>query len=286
MLKIINTFISGALGDTAIFNDITGQTGPTAYGVNGNISIADVDAVRLKIANLLSMEAKQTLIAGQTFTQFKEYICTAGSGTVDSKGIAAGEYFVPQIAGLSVPSGMEFTETGYYVPQILNSWLPTATQVGLTMDLSQIGQTGNSLIEDSVYTLEYSVFIDSFTGTQAAVLDSTYMVLSSTASYDGNTYRAGEIFIAIDTSNIVTVGNVVILSSAKTSYFVIEYNILKEIFGMIPTASQMTKNALFRIRMELQALAYSCMTGNVSYTYAQGLLSRLNDEVIYLKNNN
>ena len=286
MLRILNTLVVGSYGDTAIFNDITGQTSPYGYGVNGNITIADIDAIRLKIANLLTMEVRETLIAGQAFTQYKEYLCTQGSGTINSKGIAAGEYFVPQITGLTVPNGMEFIETGYYVPLITNSWLPTANQVALTLSLVQIGQPDNSLIEDSLYTLQYEVYVSQFTGTQAAVNGQSYMVISSTATYDGNTYRAGEVFIGTDTTNIIAAGLVGLLSTATTSYQIIDYSLLRQVFTMLPTASEMTRKALYAIRVELQGLEYSCTTGNVSYTYAQGLLNRVRDEVTYLQNNN
>jgi hypothetical protein len=232
------------------------------------------------------MEVKETIVEGQAFTQYKEYLCTEGSGTIDSKGISAGEYFVPQRTDLIVPSGMEFTETGYYVPLITNSWLPTPTQVALTLSLAQIGQSGNSLIEDSLYTLQYEVYVSQFTGTQAAVNGQAYMVISSTATYNGNTYRAGEVFIATDTTNIIGSGLVGLLSAATTSYQVIDYSLLRQVFNMLPTASEMTKKALYGLRVELQGLNYSCATGNVSYTYAKGLLNRVKDEVTYLQNNN
>ena len=285
-LILNNSFIAGNLGDTAIFNDITGTTAPYAYGKSGNPTIADVDGIRLKIAYLASQYNIQTLVAGNTFTQFTEYICTLGTGTIDNKGITVGSRFVPQLANLTVPNGMKFETTGYYVPQILATWLPTATQVALTLSLTQIGQAGSTLIADSTYTLEYEIYGDSFTGTQAAVNTKRYMVLSSTATYDGNTFRAGEVFTADDTSNIVASGNVVKLLDAKTTYATITYNLLKTIFEILPNASEETQKAIYAIMVQIRGLEFSCATGNVSYTYARGLLNRLSDEVIYLTNNN
>lgn len=285
-LILNNSFISGNLGDTAIFNDITGTTGPNSYGKGGNPTIADVDGIRLKIAYLASQYNIQTLNAGSTFTQFTEYICTLGTGTIDNKGISVGYRFVPQIANLTVPNGMEFQTTGYYVPQILATWLPTATQVALTLSLTQIGQAGSTLIADSTYTLEYEIYGNSFTGTSEAEYTQRYMVLSSTATYDGSTYRAGEVFTADDTSDIVASGNVVLLLGAKTTYSTVTYNMLKSIFDILPTATEATQKAIYAIMVQIKGLEFSCATGNVSYTYARGLLNRLSDEVVYLINNN
>jgi hypothetical protein len=134
--------------------------------------------------------------------------------------------------------------------------------------------------------LEYEIYGDSFTGTQAAVNTQRYMVLSSTATYDGNTFRAGEVFTADDTSNIVASGNVVKLLGAKTTYATITYNLLKTIFEILPNASEETQKAIYAIMVQIRGLEFSCVTGNVSYTYARGLLNRLSDEVIYLTNNN
>lgn len=282
MLELNTSLVAGGTGTTAIFKDITGTTAPNSYGKSGNITYSDVDAVRLKTSTLSSIETTTVLEAGDSFTQYVEYICTDGNGTIDGKGISVGEYFVPQISGLSVPSNMEFEATGYYVYPILATWLPTANETALTLSLSQLNQSGSTTLEDSVYTIEYEVYKDRFTGTQAAVDGQSYMVLSSTATYDGNTYRAGEVFIATDTTNIVAAGNVVLLAGAVTQYFTITWNILQSLFDLVPFKDVSLQESIFEIRLQLEGLENSCATNNVSYEYSSQLIERIQKQVTAL----
>jgi hypothetical protein len=284
-LELNTSYISGNEGTTTLFNDITGVTASNSYSKGGNIGYADVDAVRFKIASLESIYNVATLNVGDTFSQYTEYICTAGSGTIDGKVISGGQYFIPQSSGLSVPSGMTFETTGYYNPPILATWLPTASQVPLTLSLAQVNQTSNSTLQDSLYTIQYEVYVDSFTGTQAAVSGQRYMVLTSTATYSGNIYRFGEIFIATDTSSIVASGNVVKLNAAITQYFTITWNMLQSLFTLVVIPNSSLQAEIYEIRVQLEMLANSCATGNVSYTYSRGLIARLQGQTTYLLNN-
>lgn len=284
-LELNTSYVAGEKGTTTLFNDITGVTAPNSYSKSGNIGYSDVDAVRFKIASLESINSVATLNAGDSFTQYVEYICTAGSGTIDNKGIAGGQYFIPQISGLSVPSGMTFQTTGYYNPPILAEWLPTNNQIPLTLSLAQINQASATYVEDSLYTIQYEVYVDSFTGTQAAVIGQRYMVLTSTATYDGNTYRFGEIFIGNDTSSIVAAGNVVKLNAATTQYFTLTWNMLQVLFDLVVIPDADLQKKIYGIRVQLEYLYNSCATGNVSYTYSLELIQRIQGLVVYLANN-
>lgn len=281
-LLLVTNAVASNLGDYLNFQDITGTTYQTAYSKNGNIGYADVDGVRLKIATLSSIDSQQTLSAGDSIIEYVEYICTGGTGTIDNKAVSSGNRYVFNTTGLIVPSGITFETTGNYVPPILATWLPTAAQVALSLSLSEVNQASNTTLEDSLYTIEYEVYVDSFTGTQAAVDTQQYMVLSSTATYNGNTYRAGDIFIAVGTTNIVAAGNVVKLSAATTSYFVITYNMLQEIFQLLPVVPDTIQEEIYGIRVQLESLSFSSQTNNVSYTYSQGLLAKLQNQVTQL----
>jgi len=266
-LQLINTFIAGNDGDTAIFTDVTGATASTAYGRSGNITYSDVDAIRIKIANLNSIDNTTSLAATDSFTLYVGYICTGGTGTVDGKALDSGDYFVPNTTELTVPSGMTFDTTGNYVYPWLAIWLPTAAQVPLTMSLAQINQSGNTTMEDSMYVLNYEIYIDQFTTSTAAVVNQQYLVVSGTCVYEGSTYRAGEIFIATTTGTITIVtATVAKLSATSTTYFVITYNMIQDILEILPTATQETETAIYGIRVQLEGLSYSAQTGNVSYT--------------------
>ena len=278
-LLLVTNAVASNLGDYLNFQDITGTTSQTAYSKNGNIGYADVDAVRLKIATLSSIDNVGTLVAGDSITRYVEYLCTAGSGTIDNKAVSAGNRYVFNTTGLTVPSTVVLETTGNYVPPILNTWLPTAAQVALSLSLSEVNQASNTTLEDSLYTMEYEVYVDSFTGTQAAVDTQQYMVLSSTATYNGNTYRAGDVFIAVGTTNIVAAGNVVKLSAADTSYFVITYNLLQEIYLALPVVPTEIQDQIYAIMVQLEMLQNSGNTKNVSYSYTSGLLAKIQNQM-------
>ena len=286
-MELTTSFISGALGTTAIFKDTTGTTAPDSYSKDGNIGYASVNAIRLKTATLSSIDSTATLNATAIFTRYLEYICTAGSGTIDGKAIQPGGYIVPSLAGLIVPTGMTFETTGNYVFPFLSTFLPNATEVALTISLAELNQSNNSVIEDSLYTLNYEIYNNQFTTNQAAVIGQQYMVIAGTCTYVGNTYRAGEIFIASDT-NAITVSSSIVgkLYATDTSYHVVTYNMSKAIYELLPIADHVLANEIFGISVNLAALAFSSATGNVSYTYTQGLLNTLQDKVAYLTNNN
>ena len=91
-------------GTLALFRDTTGTTAPDSYGKSGNITYADVDAVRIGFARYNNGTAPTELTAGSTFVQFTEYIKTGGpASTINGKLMTAGTYFVPQSAGIAPP---------------------------------------------------------------------------------------------------------------------------------------------------------------------------------------
>lgn len=290
MALILNTQAqSGREGTTILFQDVTGNTAQNSYGKNGNILESDVDAVLIGISTLDSLANTQTLNAGQSIVPYVQYICTEGNSTIDNKGVSAGDIIVFNTTGLVVPSGMTLVTTGNYYPIITDDWLPTATQVALTLSLSQLNQSDNTTLEDSVYTINYSVYNDKFRTTTAAISGQSYIVVLGTAAYDGNTYRKGDTFIASDTANITIIsGEVAYLYATTTQYFTITFNMLRRIFELLTISglSDSTKDQIYAIRVQLEALSFSCFTNNVSYTYAENLLQKINNQITYLLNNN
>lgn len=274
-------------GTLALFRDTTGTTAPDSYSKSGNIGYADVDAVRIGIARYNNGAVPTELTAGSTFTQFTEYIKTGGpASTINGKLMTAGTYFVPQSAGIAVPSGDTWETTGFYYPQILNTWLPTAAQIPLSLTTTQIGQNGSTKVATDVYTCVYEIYKDQFTGTQAAVSGQQYMVISSTATYDGQTFYAGEVFIATDTTNIVAAGYVGLMDATSTGYHVLAYYILSnwcEILNRQNTGNGIeVGKPLTDIRLQLEALQYACATNNVSFVYTAQMLNLLEGSINYL----
>jgi hypothetical protein len=291
MLELIQSAYANANGTGMMFNDITGATSPTAYSKNGNINYADVDAVRIRVALFENMIGATSITYGNTFTQFVEYVKTAGTTSlINGKYLSAGDYFVPQTANIAVPVGDTWLPTGYYVPQILFSWLPTAAQIPLSLSLAQINQPNNTILSDGIYTINYEVYKDSFTGSQAAVIGTQYMVISGSSTYQSSTYYPGEVFIATVASNIISSGNIVIMDATSTGFHIITYTLISSILLLLQRESVrnnvVVQDQVYDIRVELEALYYSASTNNLSYTYATDLIQRLTDSVALLIANN
>jgi len=280
-MELINNFVAGNLGNTALFYDITGTTGADAYSKNGNIGYADVDAVRISIASLNSINTIQTLNAGDAITPFVEYKCTLGGGVVDSKSVSLGNVYTFVQSGLTVPNGTTLESTGRYTPNTI--WLPTAAQVPLTLSLAELNQSGNTYMEDSLYITDYSIYDNIQSGTTAAANGAEYICVSGTTTYNGSTYRAGEIFVAVDTTNISTTGTYAKGYASTTSYFVVTYRMLKDIFEiLIASQDERVNQEVYAIRMQLEALSFSAQTKNVSFIYASKVLELLQSKVTYL----
>lgn len=286
-MNITNNLIADNSGEGLLFSDTTGTTAPDSYGKGSNINYTDVDTYRLKIATISSVENVTTLNAGNLFIQNVEYICVTGSSLViDGKTFSSGDYFVPRTTGLTVPAGGVFKTTGNYIyfPTSFNPTVSLLYQVPTFLSLEEINQTSNSKVTDDVYILNYDIYHDLQSTTQSAVAYQEYICVSGTTNYNGATYRAGEIFTAIATSNITTTGSFAKLYASTTTYFTIVYNMLVQLFN-IQLASQSSDISyhINEVRVELEALQFSCYTGNVSFNYAEKLLDMLQGKVAYLQ---
>jgi hypothetical protein len=289
MLTLIHTLTANVSGNGSQFKDITGNTSTTAYSKSGNIGYADVDAVRIKIATYTRMQAAARVSFGANFIQYVEYVKIDGApAVINGKTLGVGSYFVPSSAGIAVPSGDTWQETGYYVPLILNTWLPTAAQVPLDLSLAQMGQAGTIILDD-VYTIEYEVYKDVFS-TTTTVTPGQYMVLSGTCVFSGNTYYQGNVFTLMSSGSIViSSGSVVKMDSSSTGYSIIAYSLISSILLLQQSLDGKNEPAKDRqvnvIINQLTGLTYSQNTNNVSYEYSRNLLRNLQDRVIQLLSN-
>ncbi len=262
----------------ALFKDVTGNTAPFAYGKDGNINQSTVNGVRLLFSNYTTLNNKGKLVSGNVFIQFRQYIKTSGTtSTINGKTFDVGSLFVPQVSNLTVPSGDEWETTGYYVPQILDTWLPTVSEVPLNLNVTQLGGSFNTQIEQNLWAYEYEIYNNVKTATFAAEDDKQYMVLQGSASYIGENYIVGEVFIASNTNNITLAASskVVELYGTSYSYSPLLYNIKTDLNDAIER--QIGKNSqdlvnipeteIQKIRNIVEALEYSSFTGNVSLSY-------------------
>lgn len=285
-MDLQNNFVVGNNGNTAIFSDTTGTTAPNSYGKNGVIAYSAVTFFRLRIATLSSINNTTGYVAGDTLPINVELLCTEGSAvTIDSKTISAGSYFVPRTTGIVVPANCTLVTTGsfVYIPSSFNATQNLFYQVPTTLSLAEINQSTNTFVEDDLYIINYEIYYESASTTTAAVDGQNYIVTSGTATYDGSTYRQGEVFTATDTSNITTTGAFSKLYASKTTYFTLDWNMLQTLFSILEsTDSEEISAKLYGIRVELEALQNSCKTGDVSFVYAGKLLEKLSGKITYL----
>jgi len=285
-MTINNNFIVGNLGTTVLFSDLTGITAPYSYGKNGVIAYSAVTFFRLKIATITTIDNPTALVAGDAFVLNTEYLCTSGTAiVVDSKTMSAGDYFVPRITGLTVPANSTFVATGnyIYIPTSFNATTNLLYQVATTLSLAEINQALNTYVEDNLYILEYEIYYSSASTTTNAVDGQSYIVNSGTATFNGSVYRQGEVFTANSTGNITTTGVFSKLYARKTTYFTLVWNMLQLLFSIMESSQDESIQAqLYGIRAELEALQFSCATGNVSFLYARKLLDRLSSRLTYI----
>lgn len=287
--------VNASDGLSVDFYDLTGTTGTYAYGVGGNITYVDIDAVRIKVGTATTLQAATTITYGSNFTQFHEYVKTVGSSaTVDSKAMVVGSVFVPQVASIAVPSGDTWEATGYYVPQIIATWLPAATEVALNLEINELGQSG-SLVEDNIYVWSYEIYKDVVanpsTATTPAVSGTEYLVVTGTVTYNSNVYRKGEHFAGIDTNTITiaTSSSIAKMDSTVASYVSLLYaltvSILANIEVKMATGSDNYKDAIYAIKSQLDSLNFSDSTLNVDFTKMTDFIAYLQAQVDFLDNN-
>jgi len=278
----------------ASFYDRTGTTAPSSYGKGGNITYADVDAVRIKIATYLTLTNVTTLEEGDTFVQFTEYVKKSqNTSVINGKTFTVGAVFVPQVANLVVPADDTWETTGYYVPQILDTWLPTASETALNLNVTEFGQGAetDATIQANIYGYDYEVYKDISSVTFAAVNGAQYLVVSGSASYDSDTYIAGEIIEATDTTNITIVtGEVARLDASNYAYSVLINDIMDDINTVIQNQIgknnqdiiQPTEGEIFKIRAFVESLEYAAFTKNVSLSYCYRTILFIQDRLTLL----
>ncbi len=219
-------------GNTASFVDTTPD-----YGVGGNPTYADIKCVRFLWGNYVVQQGQQVYSNSEVLEQWREYqSLTLTSYTYDGKVIPYYGRFIPFINGVAVQSGSEMQETGQYSLFVSPStYLPTANYTPYTMTPTNVGvESIDGSFPDGVYWVTYETYVDNSPLTPSNVVDGKqYMVFGNgaTATYNGSTYRQGEVFIASDNGAITFTGGgtVKILSGIRFQYFSFFYSCLKRL---------------------------------------------------------
>jgi hypothetical protein len=218
-------------GATANFVDTT------AYGTGSNPNYSDIKCVRFLWGNYIVQQGQQVYANNEVLEQWREYQSLTLAGYVyDNKTIPHYGTFIPFISGITVLSGSEMQETGQYslfVPP--STYLPTANYTPYLMTPTNVGvEEIENRFPDGVYWVTYETYVDNSPLTPTNVVDGKqYMVFGNgaTATYNGNTYRQGEVFIASNSGVISFTGGgtVKVLSSIEFQYFSFVYSCLKRL---------------------------------------------------------
>lgn len=260
------------------------------------VTFANILATRFLFGNYLDSLSPVTLTEGDSFTQWLEYELTSLTPVVvDSKTIVAMEFFVPAIAGLTVPAGATFVTTGRYVKYVPPAtYLPTANNNIFTRTPQDIGyDTDITIIPDAVRSLTYETYIATTpTPLVTTVTNTDYMVIgaSGTCIYNGSTYRIGEMFKASDASAVSFTGaaTLAVLSGIRYKYFTTVWNISKDLAGLQAIANSSCdctfQHQLGAMWDTLKGIEVSDIQNWTSAEYTNAMLTDLQRQIAELQN--
>ena len=275
-------------GTTIQFVDNT-----TNYGVGGNPDYSNILATRLYFGIYNNQIAPTTLNYPDALNEYREYQKTSNTiSSYDSKSILINQRYIPCVSGLTTLINDQFVTTGNYSK--IQSYLPTINQIPLVLSTADLG-ISQPTFPDGVYSLTYEVYIASGISTGGHVVANTqYMVSGSgTVTYDGNTYRTGEVFIATDT-NVVTYTSsavLVTLSNIVYKYFTLSYSIETQLATLILTLAQecSCNNELWyqisNMRNRLDAVKLSDIMNRTDAELSQQIVNDIQVEIATIYNN-
>lgn len=269
----------------------------TPYGTGSYPNYSDIKCVRFLWGNYNIQKEEQVFANGETLEQWHEYQSLTLTGyTYDNKTIPLYGKFIPFISGITVLSGSEMQATGQYSQLVLPAtYLPTANFTPYIMTPSNVGvEEIENRFPDGVYWLTYETYIDNSPLTPANVVDGKqYMVFGNgaTATYGGNTYRQGEVFIANNNGAITFTGGgtVKVLSGIDFQYFSFVYSCLKRLAELqvyLQANCICNENLQYQINSmynKLRGVEFASIQNLVAAGIAQGVIDDVSTQlnVIY-----
>lgn len=254
------------------------------YGVGSNIAVTDVKKTRFLCQHNLTAEPT-TLYEGDTMVQYQQYLKTKGSDSVyDNKTLGVGALYIPFIE-LTVNAGDEWEMMTVFSKP--SDFLPTGAKSPFSLDTSYFGLETDYYTND-IYGLQYEIYVDTDPETLSnVILDTQYIVSGvGTAIYNGNTYRSGEVFVAVDNGAVSFTGSAnlkQIYSSVQKFYTIIwdlenQYNntVLDAIENPI---SQETQILLNKIKGEMDAIKFANYTQRVSVNLGLQTISWIEEKL-------
>lgn len=269
----------------------------TPYGTGSYPNYAAIKCVRFLWGNYNIQKEEQVFANGETLEQWHEYQSLTLTGyTYDNKTIPLYGKFIPFISGITVLSGSEMQATGQYSQLVLPAtYLPTANFTPYIMTPSNVGvEEIENRFPDGVYWLTYETYIDNSPLTPTNVVDGKqYMVFGNgaTATYNGNTYRQGEVFIANNNGAITFTGGgtVKVLSGIDFQYFSFVYSCLKRLAELqvyLQANCICNENLQYQINSmynKLRGVEFASIQNLVAAGIAQGIIDDVSTQlnVIY-----
>lgn len=262
------------------FTDITPN-----YGVDSNIAVTDVKKTRFLCQHNL-VNTPTTLVEGDTMVQYQQYLKTGGSPSVyDNKTLGIGSLFIPFVE-LTVNAGDEWEKMTVFSKP--TDFLPTVGKAPFTLDTSYFGLE-TSYFTDDIYGLQYEVYIDtSPTTLPNVVIDTQYIVVGDgTAVYNGNTYRSGEVFVAVDNGAVSFTGtaNLKQISSSVQKFYTIIWELENQynnvILDRVETCvcDDETQILLNKIKAEMDAIKFANYTQRVSVNLGLQTMSWIREKL-------
>jgi len=261
------------------FTDIT-----TNYGVDSNIAITDVKKTRFLCQHNL-VETPITLVAGETMVQYQQYLKISGDPSVyDDKTLGVGALYIPFVE-LTVNAGDEWEKmTVFSKPQ---DFIPLISKRLFPLDTSYFGLETDYYTDD-IYGLQYEVYVDTDpTLLNNVTLDTQYIVFGSgTAIYNGNTYRAGEVFIAVDNGAVTYTGGSRLkqISASVQKFYTFMWELENQYNNTLLNATeteipQETQILLNKIRGEMDAIKFANYTQRVSVALGLQTMSWIREKL-------
>ena len=278
-------------GDRMVFKDITPPYSSNELGGYGspNITRAQVSMVRVQYGNYVDISNVTIKKSGEVLAQYRKYLKTKGSAQVyDNKTIASGDIFIPFLNNLTVVSGDEFQDLGYYVP--FTSFLPTTNSTELILNVTDIGLSNQFVtVPDYVWNLTYEVYGVASGTPFTSVEGMSYIVVSGgTAVQSGNTYRVGEVFVGDATSVTLNGGATVApLASVTDKSFITLFNTELALYDYMASGIKCPCDRegyeVSKIYNGLSFLKYQQFTNAVSFEAASDMIQVLGTKINDLK---
>ena len=270
----------------------TNNTG--GYGTP-NIARNQVRIVRLEIGNYNDISAQKTVESGGTLTLYRKYLKTKGTAQVyDNKTIVSGDIFIPLVSGLTVALEDEFIDLGYYVPYINPSvFLPTNNTTQLFLDTEELGLVDYAEIPDYIWDVVYEVYGQSIATPFTAEEGVQYIVHGSgTATFNGNTYRVGEVFVGDGSSSVTATANVSALECATEKVYVTTFNLRAQLYELQIKSLGISgdcggcnvQEEITKVYTLLDTIDYQVFTNAVSFEACKNLLTEASTRLTTLNN--